>query len=75
MPMLDIVMVMSVNPGFAGQSFIPQSVGKIRRLRRIIDQAALPAQGRSGRRYQSGLDGPRISKSGRNHPSGRQCHL
>ena len=44
LPMLDIVMVMSVNPGFAGQSFIPESVGKIRRLRRIIDQAYLPAR-------------------------------
>ena len=39
LPMLDIVMVMSVNPGFAGQSFIPDSVGKIRRLRGIIDEA------------------------------------
>lgn len=44
LPMLDLVMVMSVNPGFAGQSFIPESVGKIRRLRGIIDQAALPIQ-------------------------------
>ena len=42
--LLDIVMVMSVNPGFAGQSFIPESVGKIRRLRDIIDDAGLPAQ-------------------------------
>ena len=31
LPLLDIVMVMSVNPGFAGQSFIPESIGKIRR--------------------------------------------
>ena len=37
LPLLDIVMVMSVNPGFAGQSFIPRSVDKIRRLRSIID--------------------------------------
>ena len=44
LPLLDIVMVMSVNPGFAGQSFIPESVGKIRRLRNIIDDASLPAQ-------------------------------
>ena len=44
LPMLDIVMVMSVNPGFAGQTFIPESVGKIRRLRGIIDRAGLPAQ-------------------------------
>ncbi len=44
LPMLDMVMVMSVNPGFAGQSFIPESVGKIRRLRGIIDAAGLSAQ-------------------------------
>lgn len=44
LPMLDMVMVMSVNPGFAGQSFIPESVGKIRRLRNIIDQSGLGAQ-------------------------------
>ena len=41
--MLDIVMVMSVNPGFAGQSFIPESVDKIRRLRRVIDDRGLSA--------------------------------
>ena len=44
LPLLDIVMVMSVNPGFAGQSYIPESVGKIRRLRGIIDNANLAAQ-------------------------------
>jgi ribulose-phosphate 3-epimerase len=44
LPLLDIVMVMSVNPGFAGQSFIPESVGKIRRLRSVIDDLGLSAQ-------------------------------
>ena len=34
---LDIVMVMSVNPGFGGQSFIPASLDKIRRLRALAD--------------------------------------
>lgn len=34
---LDIVMVMSVNPGFGGQSFIPSSLDKIRRLRALAD--------------------------------------
>jgi ribulose-phosphate 3-epimerase len=28
---------MSVNPGFGGQSFIPTSMGKLRRLRRMVD--------------------------------------
>jgi len=32
---LDIVMIMSVNPGFGGQSFIPSSIDKIRRLREL----------------------------------------
>lgn len=35
---VDLVLVMSVNPGFGGQSFIPASEGKIRALRRMIDQ-------------------------------------
>ena len=34
---LDLVLVMSVNPGFGGQSFIPSSVGKVRRLRQMLD--------------------------------------
>lgn len=34
---LDMVMVMSVNPGFGGQSFIPSSLDKIRRLRALAD--------------------------------------
>ena len=36
--MVDVVMVMSVNPGFGGQSFIPSSLQKIRRLRALLDQ-------------------------------------
>ena len=32
---LDMVMIMSVNPGFGGQSFIPSSLDKIRRLREL----------------------------------------
>ena len=44
LPLLDIVMVMSVNPGFSGQSFIPESTGKIRRLRAMIDTGSYDAQ-------------------------------
>ncbi|HUE76753.1 MAG TPA: ribulose-phosphate 3-epimerase, partial [Longimicrobiales bacterium] len=33
LPYLDLVLVMSVNPGFGGQSFIPTSTDKIRRIR------------------------------------------
>lgn len=34
---LDMVLIMSVNPGFGGQSFIPSSLDKVRRAREIID--------------------------------------
>ena len=36
---LDLLLVMSVNPGFGGQSFIERSVDKIGRARRLLDRA------------------------------------
>lgn len=39
LPVLDLVLVMSVEPGFGGQSFIAGSTDKVRRLRRMIDEA------------------------------------
>ena len=39
---LDLVLVMSVNPGFGGQSFIPSVLPKITRLRERIDALGLP---------------------------------
>lgn len=40
---LDGVLVMSVNPGFGGQTFIPSSLEKIRRIRRMLDSAGSSA--------------------------------
>jgi ribulose-phosphate 3-epimerase len=41
LPDLDMVVIMSVNPGFGGQSFIPSAMEKIRQLRKRIDEAGL----------------------------------
>ena len=41
LPYADYVLVMSVNPGFGGQKFIPASIDKLRRLRRMIDDRQL----------------------------------
>ena len=41
LPFADFVLLMSVNPGFGGQKFIPTSTDKVRRLRRMIDERNL----------------------------------
>jgi ribulose-phosphate 3-epimerase len=46
---LDLVLIMSVNPGFGGQSFIPMALQKLRRARELID--------RSGRAIRLEVDG------------------
>ena len=38
---VDLVLVMSVNPGFGGQGFIPSSLRKIEAIRKMIDKAGL----------------------------------
>lgn len=40
---IDLVLVMTVNPGFGGQAFIPASLDKIRRTRRLLDELRSPA--------------------------------
>lgn len=46
---VDVVLVMSVNPGFGGQSYLPQATDKIRRVRALLDRrgarAALEVDG------------------------------
>lgn len=44
LPFLDMVLVMSVNPGFGGQAFIPRALGKMRRLHRIIQEESYSAR-------------------------------
>jgi ribulose-phosphate 3-epimerase len=41
---IDLVLIMSVNPGFGGQAFIPSTLKKIERLRRIVDQNHYPLE-------------------------------
>ena len=49
---IDYVLVMSVNPGFGGQKFIPASLAKLRRLRGMLDAA-----GPRGQRVRIEIDG------------------
>lgn len=44
LPDVDLVLVMSVNPGFGGQSYIPGSTAKIARLRSMLDEAGSTAE-------------------------------
>ncbi len=38
---IDVVLVMSVNPGFGGQSFIPTTLDKIKKIKHLIDESGL----------------------------------
>ncbi|MDX1676229.1 ribulose-phosphate 3-epimerase [Arsukibacterium sp.] len=39
---LDVILLMSVNPGFGGQKFIPATLDKLAQVRKIIDSSGLP---------------------------------
>jgi len=41
MDKLDVILLMSVNPGFGGQSFIPHTLEKLRQVRQLIDDSGL----------------------------------
>jgi len=44
LPVLDLALLMSVNPGFGGQQFIESTIGKIARLRHKLDELGLAAE-------------------------------
>jgi len=44
LPYVDLVLIMSVEPGYGGQSFIPSSLDKISRLRKMLDNKKLNAE-------------------------------
>lgn len=59
MPMLDVIIVMTVNPGYGGQSFLPETLPKIKLLREMI--------ARSGREIDLEVDG------GVHHETAQSC--
>ena len=65
LPEVDLVLIMSVEPGFGGQSFIEGSTDKVRELRKMIDEAGLDvtieidggvSAANAGKLYEAGCD-------------------
>lgn len=44
LPDVDLVLVMSVNPGFGGQQFLPAALDRLARLRQMLDRQGVPAE-------------------------------
>ena len=62
---VDMVLIMSVNPGFGGQKFIPSSLDKIRKLKQLITDSGSQAlievdggvdSGNAGQLFEAGVD-------------------
>ncbi len=43
LPLADLVLIMSVNPGFSNQSFLPDAIGRVAQMRRRLDEIHSPA--------------------------------
>jgi len=44
LPLVDLVLIMSVEPGFGGQAYIPASTARVRRMRAMLDALGSPAE-------------------------------
>ena len=71
MDKLDLVLIMSVNPGFGGQSFIPEALNKLREARKRIDAY----KERTGRADPPGSGRRREGRQHRRNRGGRRGHL
>ena len=72
-PDVDFVLVMSVNPGFGGQAFIPHSLEKLRRVRGAGPRRILRPH--SDRRRHRPVERGGRRRRWREHPRGRPGHL
>ena len=71
---LDHVLVMSVNPGFGGQTFIPRSESKVRAVRQLLSRARIAAHS-SRSTAASTVERGASRGGGRRHPGGRSGGL
>ena len=79
LPELDLLLVMTVNPGFGGQKFIPGTLEKARRARKLLDESGSPAllqvdggvgPGNAGTLREAGVDVVVAGSSVFRHPEG-----
>ena len=64
---LDLVLLMSVNPGFGGQAFIASALDKLRAARTLVDAADGPRDPARDRRRREGVEHRRDRGGGRRH--------
>jgi ribulose-phosphate 3-epimerase len=65
LPFLDLVLIMTVDPGFGGQKFIESSIDKISRLRNILDSKNIKAELEVDGGINSSI-APKVAKAGAN---------